>query len=507
MGLLEMSISAGVLILFVAVLRGGTFGKLTRRTVMILWMVVLARLLLPGCLPIQNGIAAPVFCLLRRAGILHTDLQKAAGVKAAVSAVPKAASFGTTGMQQSRLFLELAGCVWLAGLVGTGIYFAYLFWKEHRLLAEALPLERMPDSKSIYFCRQILEPYQTASRLAGRSLQKKSIQILVHDRIRSPLVFGVVRQKIVIPKGLLHLDKTQMRHILVHEMIHIRRHDNLWKLLAAAAACIHWFNPAVWLMYLLFARDLELSCDERVLSMYGSQGRQEYAMTLLELAQNQKRMVLFCSGFLENPVKERIVAIMKYKKLTGIGVLCTVMLLAGATSVFATNEQKPNTQQDENAQQDENVQQDENAQDIVYYKITSSENAETEEGESQAPTIEAVDGAEGTESIWVSFSEDVKLHDGEEVVLTCQPASDADSEMEYYYEGQDGKTYAYRLEKGDKSYTLKATGEVIEGTDTEIREQAYNGKGDAAASTEVPESDTEKLPEAAEIQGKEEAYE
>ena len=166
MGLLEMSISAGVLILLVAVLRGGKLWLLTKRAVMLLWMVVLARLLLPGSLPIQNGIAAPVFYLLWRIGVLPTDVNKAAGAGTALQTVQKAASFSTADLSNSTLLAQLAEFVWLAGLAGTGVYFAYLFWKEHRLLAEALPLafssEKAPGS-------QVLEAYQTASRLSGRS--------------------------------------------------------------------------------------------------------------------------------------------------------------------------------------------------------------------------------------------------------------------------------------------------------------------------------------------------
>jgi len=377
MKLLEMSISAGVLILLLAVLRRGNFWNLTKRTVMMLWMVVLARLLLPGSLPIRGGIAAPVFGLLRQVCSLHTALTEDAGGRAAAALVPEAASFGTLDPAGESLLQYAAGWLWLAGAAGTGIYFAYSYWKEYRLLAQALPLESVQNSRtgnrqimeslesvqnsrtgnrqimeslesvqnSRTGNRQIMESCKTACRLAGMRPQKKAIRICVHDRIRSPLVFGIIRQKIVIPKRLLQLEQAQMQYVLTHEMVHIRRHDNLWKLLSAAAVCIHWFNPAVWLMYILSARDLELSCDERVLSVHGSRGRQEYAATLLTLAQNQMGTTLFCSGFLENPVKERIVAIMKYRKLTGIGVLCGLMLFTGASSVFATNEQPARLQE------------------------------------------------------------------------------------------------------------------------------------------------------------------
>lgn len=475
MGLLEMSISAGVLILLVAVLRGGKLWLLTKRAVMLLWMVVLARLLLPGSLPIQNGIAAPVFYLLWRIGVLPTDVNKAAGAGTALQTVQKAASFSTADLSNSTLLAQLAEFVWLAGLAGTGVYFAYLFWKEHRLLAEALPLafssEKAPDS-------QVLEAYQTASRLSGRSLQKKSIQILVHDRIQSPLVFGILRQRIVIPKELLDLGKAQMQHILLHEMVHIRRHDNLWKLLAAAALCIHWFNPAVWLMVLLFVRDMELSCDERVLSMYGSQGRQEYAMTLLELAQNQRGTALFCSGFLENPVKERIVSIMKYKKLTGIGMLCTVMLLAGATSVFATNEQNANKQEQEVPYQDAQDGQDADTE-SVFVTQTSTVDGKTKIDKKGPASIVKDDNQE---KIVVSFNKGIDTNEKEEIVLRAEPSEDGSS-PHYYYEDEDGKIYCYSYNIEEDGNIRLVPGEKVSKPEPEERPHSDAEKMNAASAS------------------------
>ena len=254
MRLLEMSISAGALILIVMILRRNAWWNLAKQTVMMLWLVVLFRLLLPGSLPIRKGIVSPIFCILRRTGIGQTETgaSDAAGTGAAAG-LSKAASFGR-GVYPPDL-RQAAVWIWLILAAGVGIYFIRVFYREYRLLAEALPLKSAVDSASMR--AQILEARNTARRLAGISMQRYDIQILVHDRIRSPLVFGVIKQKIIIPKSFCLLEPTQMQQILVHEMVHIRRFDNFWKLLSAAALCMHWFNPAVWLMYVLFARDME----------------------------------------------------------------------------------------------------------------------------------------------------------------------------------------------------------------------------------------------------------
>ena len=408
MGLLEMSISAGVLILLLTLLRRERFWYLSRRTMMLLWMVALARLLLPDSLPVRKGIAVPVFAWMRQVCGLQADILWQAEEKMVVRTMPmpKAASFGTA--QDMGIGLqEAAAIVWLAGVVICGIYFLYCYRREYRLLAEALPLESMPSSEQL----QVREAYETAVRLSGMRMRTESVRLLVHDRVRTPLVFGTIRQSIIIPKSLL-CQKQQLQYILTHEIVHIRRFDNLWKRLSVAAVCIHWFNPAVWLMYRLFARDLELSCDEQALSAYGSRGRQQYAMTLLMLAQNQKGSALFCSGFLENPVKERIESIMKYKKITGIGVICAVLLVTGASSVFATNEQT-NPEQNEKAtlQSTDAAAQDTDEINPVEYEIMKSADGEEPVETSGGANIHNTENKKGEEDIILRVCESEQLHE------------------------------------------------------------------------------------------------
>lgn len=471
MRLLEMSISAGALILILTILRRNAWWNLAKQTVMLLWLVVLSRLLLPGSLPIRKGIADPIFFILRRAGICQTksSLSDAAG-KAAAAGLPKAASFGRSvylaDWRQAAVF------IWLILAAVAGIYFIRTFYREYRLLAEALPLESALDSISMQ--AQILEAEDAARRLAGILMQRHRIPILVHDRIRSPLVYGVIRQRIIIPKSFCFLEHTQMQQILLHEIIHIRRFDNLWKLLSAVALCMHWFNPAVWLMYVLFARDMELSCDERVLSAYGSQGRQEYAMTLLALAQNQTGTTLFCSGFLENPVKERIVAIMKYKKLTGIGFLCAVMLFAGATSVFATNEQNKTTEQATEAEKE----------DLVSYSIVKTENGKQEVEKSGTAKVTDIenenirlkiqdDKKTEVENVYVEFSPGVHLEEGESGIYSLCETKDGSR-----YQLEEGKAYDFNV--STESYIVTESGD-----DGKIKVTDRNGETEISVSKDV----------------------
>lgn len=506
MRLLEMSISAGVLILFVTLVRRQGTLRLSKCTVRMLWIVVLARLLLPFSLPVRGGIVVPVHSLLRKV-LQGIQQNKAIGKDGTVSGImSEAASSGITGNTGESAAGQAVWWIWVAGMTVTGIYFAVSFWKEYCLLAQAIPVKsmltaestaksmldvsdkHMPENMTGTVLRQntqlqLLEACSTARRITGMKRGKETDQLWVHDRIQSPVVFGILKQRITVPKDLRGLEPSQIQYVLTHEMIHIRRRDNLWKLLSAAALCIHWFNPAVWLMYLLFSRDLELSCDERVLSLYGSKGRKEYAVTLLALAQNQKKTTLFCSGFLENPVKERIVAIMNYKKLTGIGVLCAVMLLAGASSVFATNESVDSGKAGAESLR-EAADKAEKAADTAGMAGKSADtaagagkSADTADGagksaDTSGRTDKADEGQlvkytivnaedDGTEYIWHSGKADAEILGSDVIRLTLSEevyTEDGQEKAEAYYTADDGSVYkleedscidVYRLEKDE----------------------------------------------------------
>ena len=337
MKLLEMSISAGVLIILLTLIRMMGFSKLSKRMFVLLWIIVLIRLILPISLPMKNGIATPVLQFLQNG--LNKLHHMGGSVDTGLGSMQKAVASAFKDNVENNMLrsgeISLAVyAIWMTGVVGFSVYFAYFFVKEYRMLAQAIPLQQVCSENG-----ELSESYDTACRLVDlHKNHNRKGQLLIYDRIQSPLVWGVVRQRIVYPKNLKNANPSQIQYMLTHEMVHMKRRDNLWKLLSAAVVCIHWFNPMVWVMYLLLARDLELSCDEHVLALYGSKSREEYAMTLLSLVQNQNGRTLFCSGFEKNPTKERIVAIMNYKKLTKTGIFSAALLLAGAVTVFASND-------------------------------------------------------------------------------------------------------------------------------------------------------------------------
>ena len=120
--------------------------------------------------------------------------------------------------------------------------------------------------------------------------------------------------------------------------VHVQRFDALSKLTLIAAVCVHWFDPLVWVMYVLANRDLELSCDETVVHRFGG-ARADYARTLIRMMETRSGVAPLCSGFSKNAIEERITAIMKTKKTTIISFVLAAVLITGTAAAFATSAQ------------------------------------------------------------------------------------------------------------------------------------------------------------------------
>ena len=142
-----------------------------------------------------------------------------------------------------------------------------------------------------------------------------------------------------MPKKTDWTDETALRYVLEHEFVHIQRFDVLSKLLLIAAVCVHWFNPLVWVMYVLANRDLELSCDETVLRRFGGDVRAAYARVLIRMEAARGGFAPLCNHFGKTAIEERITAIMKTKRITIVSLGLAALLVAGTVTVFATSAQ------------------------------------------------------------------------------------------------------------------------------------------------------------------------
>jgi beta-lactamase regulating signal transducer with metallopeptidase domain len=129
--------------------------------------------------------------------------------------------------------------------------------------------------------------------------------------INTPTVYGIIKPKIVLPMGI---EKEHLEYILAHERVHIRRLDNIWRMVAIVTVCIHWFNPLSWLFLKCFLEDCELSCDAAAVKGMKAEERKYYAQLLLSYAMMEN--TVFSSAFGSSKVKIRIKNVLSYRKLT-----------------------------------------------------------------------------------------------------------------------------------------------------------------------------------------------
>lgn len=210
--------------------------------------------------------------------------------------------------------------IWAAGFLLCTIAFAWIYFRCCREFQMSLPMEDC-----------FLENWQRTHPLRRR------LSIRQSDQILSPLSYGFWRPVILLPKSTKCGDRFQLRYVLEHEYVHIRYFDAAVKLLMAAALCIHWFNPCVYLMYIFFNRDLELACDEAVVRRFGEEEKSAYAMALIEMEEEKSGLLPLGNSFSKNAIEERIGAIMKIKKISPLVHGLSAVLVCGITLLFATS--------------------------------------------------------------------------------------------------------------------------------------------------------------------------
>ncbi|MBQ5633710.1 MAG: hypothetical protein IIV11_02365, partial [Clostridia bacterium] len=154
--------------------------------------------------------------------------------------------------------------------------------------------------------------------------------ILICDRISSPFILGVFRPRIYLPSSM---NENDMKYVIAHERAHLARLDHLWKPVGFLLLAVYWFNPIMWVAYILLCKDIELACDEKVIGKLGNDFKKPYSEALINCS-IPRRMVSACPvAFGEVGVKERIRNIMKFKKPTII--ICAVaVLVCAAVAVF-----------------------------------------------------------------------------------------------------------------------------------------------------------------------------
>ena len=304
LGFLNRSLAAGILILAVVLVRL-VFKKAPRWLLCALWALAAVRLvcpvsiesvlsLIPSAEPVQPEI------------IVSAQPAITSGIPAVDAIVnpPLAAAFTPSPAQSAnplQIWTFLAACVWLAGIAALLLYAA----------VSALRL-----------------------RLRVRTAVRLEQSVYQSEFVPSPFILGVLRPRIYLPFGL---EAGAQAMVLAHERAHLRRGDQLWKPLGYLILTAYWFNPVCWLAYILFCRDIEAACDEKVVRELGEGCKAAYSRALLACSVPRKLITACPLAFGETGVKSRIKSVLNYKKPAFWLVLAAVIASVAVAVCFLTD--------------------------------------------------------------------------------------------------------------------------------------------------------------------------
>ena len=288
---LNMSFTGSLAILGVLIARMG-LRKAPKVFSYALWSVVLFRLLCPVSVSVAVPLPEPVERSVE-AVTEHTSrvviLQE---MTAEAEELPKPVGQQSEPRERSLRPETILAVIWALGagaMAGFGL-FSMIGLK--RRLEEAVPVER---------------------------------RVWEADGLDTAFVLGLLRPRIYLPSGLA---REERRFVLLHEKCHIRRLDHVVKLASFGALCIHWFNPLVWLAFFLAERDMEMSCDEAVLTKLGEGSRCDYSQTLLRVSSGRRWTTAMPLAFGEGNTKGRVKNVLNWKKpKLWMSVMCLAVCL------------------------------------------------------------------------------------------------------------------------------------------------------------------------------------
>ena len=302
LNIINSSITAGWLVLALLVLRP-FLKKAPKALTVALWGFVGLRLLFPVSIEsvfslVPSAQTVPQEILTSNAPVIHSGISF---VNSAVNPVISQALAPTETASPVMTLTRIGLWVWLIGLCAMLLYGAISYTVLRRQVRVHLMLQ-----KQVYAC----------------------------DSVNTPFILGIFRPRIYLPS---HLSQEQISFVLAHEFAHLQRKDHWWKPVGFLLLCIHWFNPLMWIAYILLCRDIELACDEKVIRSMDSVGRKGYSEALVACSL-QRHLVFACPlAFGEVAVKDRIKSVFHYKKPTFWIVLGAVVVCIALCLGFLTN--------------------------------------------------------------------------------------------------------------------------------------------------------------------------
>ena len=302
--IINMSISASWLVLAVLILRF-VLKKAPKWINVLLWGIVAIRLICPFFFESTLSLIPSAETIPLNIGMDTTPTINS-GISAINNAVNPIISQSNTPMAGAsvnllQITIGIYEYIWIFGMIALALYTAISYWR----------LRRKVD---------------TAVRYKDNIFQSENVSF--------PFVLGIIKPRIYLP---FKMNGQYLEYVVAHEQAHICRKDHWWKPLGFLLLMIHWFNPLMWLAYVLLCRDIELACDERVIKELGNEQRGDYTQALVACSVN-RRMIAACPlAFGEVSVKERVKSVMNYKKPAFWVIIISVIVCVGVAVCFLTN--------------------------------------------------------------------------------------------------------------------------------------------------------------------------
>ena len=302
--IINMSISASWLVLAVLILRF-VLKKAPKWINVLLWGIVAIRLICPFSFESPLSLIPSAETIPLNIGMDTTPTINS-GISAINNAVNPIISQSNTPMAGAsvnllQITIGIYEYIWIFGMIALALYTAISYWR----------LRRKVD---------------TAVRYKDNIFQSENVSF--------PFVLGIIKPRIYLP---FKMNGQYLEYVVAHEQAHICRKDHWWKPLGFLLLMIHWFNPLMWLAYVLLCRDIELACDEKVIKELGNEQRGDYTQALVACSVN-RRMIAACPlTFGEVGIKERVKSVMNYKKPALWVIIIAVIVCVGVAVCFLTN--------------------------------------------------------------------------------------------------------------------------------------------------------------------------
>lgn len=313
---LNMSITAALIIILLLIIRGCFSRWIPKSAVYFLWGIVLFRLLVPVSIPSE-------FSLLN---LLSGYLTKTVAISKGTEIMPDLSTLNSIQAASTYFPLEyksellktiftVSGVVWICGASAFVIALIVMY---NLTAAQLRKADLIRESDVLERCR-------------NRLGIKTKVRLFESCFVVSPIVFGILYPRIIIPQDI---DKQSLEYVLLHELTHIERRDNLWKIISMVSVCIHWFNPLAWLFLYIADQDMELACDAKVLRGIAGEDRRFYAEALVSLAAEQRATLTAFGG---TSIKRRVMNIVSYKRVSLIMAVITAMFCLALALFLLTN--------------------------------------------------------------------------------------------------------------------------------------------------------------------------